>query len=103
MMAVTAYLQRAAMAQSADQARLALATELDRLDALQAKWWTKACDGDVAAANIVLKIIAQRARLLGLEDTDRRQAAVARTIVITGTPDEYVSQLREIAEGADSS
>ena len=41
-MAVTAYLQRAAMTPSAEQARLAPANELDRLDALQASWWAKA-------------------------------------------------------------
>jgi hypothetical protein len=45
MMAVTSYLQRAAIAQSAEQARLALQTELDRLDALRARWWTELVAG----------------------------------------------------------
>ncbi len=98
--AVTTYLQRAAIGQSAEQARLALATELDRLDALQVAWWPRALDGDASAANVVLKVIAQRARLLGLEDPDRRTATGPRTIIITGNAEEYVSQLREIAEGA---
>lgn len=98
-MAVTGYLQRAALTHSADQARLALATELDRLDALQSRWWATALDGDVGAANVVLKIIAQRSRLLGLEDGDRRTGAATRTIVITGTTEDYVAQLQAIAEG----
>jgi hypothetical protein len=98
MMSVTAYLQRAALAQTADMARLALTTELDRLDAQQSRWWTKALDGDEKAANVVLKIIAQRSRLLGLEDADRRAGSTARTIVITGSAEEYVAQLREITE-----
>ena len=40
--------------------------ELARLDILQAAVWGKALAGDSAAVNTVLRIIAQRARLLGL-------------------------------------
>ena len=40
--------------------------EVDRLDALQAALWPTALAGDTAAATIVLRIIEQRARLLGL-------------------------------------
>jgi hypothetical protein len=40
--------------------------ELDRLDALQAAVWDKALADDSAAVNTVLRIIEQRARLLGL-------------------------------------
>ena len=40
--------------------------ELDRLDALQAAVWDKALAGDSAAVTTVLRIVEQRARLLGL-------------------------------------
>ena len=40
--------------------------EVARLDALQAAVWDKALAGDSAAVNTVLRIIEQRARLLGL-------------------------------------
>ena len=40
--------------------------EVDRLDALQAALWPTALAGDTAAATIVLRIIEQRARVLGM-------------------------------------
>ena len=40
--------------------------ELDRLDALQAAIWDKALGADTAAVTGVLRIIEQRAKLLGL-------------------------------------
>ena len=40
--------------------------ELDRLDVLQAALWPKAMAGDTAAGTTVLRIIEQRARVLGL-------------------------------------
>lgn len=43
------------------------ALESDRLDALHASYWPAAIHGDVKAAELVLKISAQRCRLLGLD------------------------------------
>ncbi|MCA9241981.1 MAG: hypothetical protein KDA37_17340 [Planctomycetales bacterium] len=43
------------------------AIELARLDALQAALWERAMTGDVKAAGMVLRIIEQRTRLLGLD------------------------------------
>lgn len=43
------------------------AIELARLDALQAALWERAMTGDVKAAGMVLRIIEQRSRLLGLD------------------------------------
>ena len=40
--------------------------EFDRLDALQAALWPQAMAGDTAAAGVVLRIIEQRARVLGI-------------------------------------
>jgi hypothetical protein len=42
------------------------ALECARLDALQLVHWQKALDGDVRAASLVLRIMDQRTRLLGL-------------------------------------
>jgi hypothetical protein len=44
--------------------------EVERLDALLRAHWESAIDGDVVAANVVLRVIDQRVRLLGLEWTD---------------------------------
>ena len=41
--------------------------ELERLDALQRSCWDAALEGDVASVDRVLKVIAARVRLLGLE------------------------------------
>jgi hypothetical protein len=41
--------------------------ELERLDRLQAGLWQKAISGDTRAVDAVLRVIAARARLLGLD------------------------------------
>lgn len=45
--------------------------ESDRLDALHQAHWDKAINGDVKATELVLKISAQRCRLLGLNRPER--------------------------------
>lgn len=45
------------------------ALELLRLDALQAALWDDAMRGDAVAATSILRIIGQRARLLGLQQS----------------------------------
>lgn len=45
--------------------------ESARLDALQARFWTAALGGDLKAAEFVLKVSGQRAKLLGLNVPDR--------------------------------
>ena len=57
------------------------ALELARLDALQVSLWAKAMNGDVKAAGMVLKIIEQRCRLLGLEQVNGLRAA--QTVVMS--------------------
>jgi AraC-like DNA-binding protein len=41
--------------------------EADRLDALQVGLWNRAMDGDITAAMAIIRIIATRCRLFGLE------------------------------------
>jgi hypothetical protein len=50
------------------------ALELLRLDALQVGLWDRAVGGDVKAVNAVLRIIEQRARLLGLDKPESASA-----------------------------
>ena len=57
------------------------ALELARLDTLQVPLWEKAMDGDVKAAGMVLRIIEQRSRLLGLDKVNGAQAA--QTVVMS--------------------
>jgi hypothetical protein len=73
--------------------------ELARLAALQTAHWSAAtCGTDTKAAELVLRAIAQRIKLLGIEgpsDTD----GATRTIVISAGAGDYARELQAIAEG----
>lgn len=60
--------------------------ELDRLDRLHLAAWSKAIAGDLSAMNIVLKIIEQRVKILGLASAEKPQ----------GTPDIWDQLAAEI-------
>jgi hypothetical protein len=64
---------RATLQPAADALRL---TETERLDALQLALWPAAMQGDVATVDCILRLMARRARLLGLDAPDRVQARV---------------------------
>jgi hypothetical protein len=100
-LAVTAYLQKAALMRSPEQQRAALQTELDRLDELQRTCWPAATNGDLKAAHLALKIIVEGAKLLGL-DRQPEDAREQQTIVIGGTSDEYIAGLKAIIGAGDS-
>lgn len=53
----------------AEETAKARDVELDRNDAILAAWWDLAQQGDEKAANVVLKALAQRHKILGLEQT----------------------------------
>jgi hypothetical protein len=55
--------------------------ELRRLDALQVAHWDRAMEGDSRATEIVLKVMARRARLLG---RDRFGDAAQPRMLVTG-------------------
>ena len=56
--------------------------ELDRLDRLMRAHWDEALAGDLAAAHVVLRIIDQRIRLLGLVHTSDDAPAHPVSIVV---------------------
>ena len=74
-MAVTAYLQKAVAESGPQYRQLALQTELDRFDALQAAWWQRALNGDIQAAKVILQISDRRARLEGFDQAGKANAA----------------------------
>ncbi|MGN6610121.1 MAG: hypothetical protein ACTHMS_24325 [Jatrophihabitans sp.] len=96
-MAVTAYLQRAALEEGAEQRRLAFRTELDRLEDLHAAYWPQALQGDVVAAHMVLKAAGLRMKLQGLDRPVPEDRTDGEVLVVAGTEAEYVEQLRAIA------
>lgn len=77
---------RADVAAAAEDAR---EIEAARLDRLQAGFWAKAIKGDKQAGEMVLRILARRARMLGLDSP--AQVAVDATVrfeLVGVNPDE---------------
>jgi hypothetical protein len=57
--------------------------ELERLDRLHAAFWDRALEGDLDAAGVVLKVMARRARLLGLDAPPKREADPTVRVEVT--------------------
>jgi hypothetical protein len=68
---------RRAHAAAAEATAAMVALELDRLDALTAACWPLAIEGDLRAVDRVLRIMARRAALLGLDHESHRGTQVA--------------------------
>ena len=71
------------------------ALELARLDALQSSFFDAAVSGDVAAAEVVLKILAQRFRVLQLHRVSALNAESVTSIVVGGSKEEFMAALQE--------
>lgn len=63
--------------ESAEDAEQVLAIELERLDEAQAHIWGQVRAGDLRAIDTLLRIMERRARYLGLDASEARQAAAA--------------------------
>lgn len=98
-MQVKAWLQKAVLEMEQETRAEHLKMEIDRLDALQASAWRDALDGDKKAMDSVLRIIALRSRLLGLDNITTEVDARTQTVVITS--DDYVQKLQQIAGASD--
>jgi hypothetical protein len=68
--------------------------ELDRNDAILTAWWDAAQQGDDKAAGIVLKALAQRHKILGLEHT--------KSDVTIQTSDDWRPMFEVIAKKEDT-
>lgn len=77
----------------------ALAMELARLDSMQKSLWDDALSGNIRAVEAVLKIIGQRAKLLGLEAATVEN--VNQTVVVAGDSRAYIEALKSISAGQD--
>lgn len=71
--------------------------ELERLDALQLTYWQPAVQGNLRAADFILKVIDKRAKLLGLDAPVKVQAEV---VTYDGTDlDREVERYARLIEG----
>jgi hypothetical protein len=77
-----------------------LNTELARLDKLQSALWDSALYGDVKSVDTVLKIIAMRMKITGVDqpDTTRGQNTV---LVVGGNEQSYIETLKQMTEKTD--
>jgi hypothetical protein len=78
------------------------ATELARLDALQAAHWHAALGGDINAVNTCVRVILARVKLLGL-DRPEAQGDRTPTVVLGPSSEEYVAGLKKLAAPPDCS
>jgi hypothetical protein len=74
--------------------------ELDRLDALQFTYWEPAIQGNLRAADYVLKVIDRRAKILGIDAPQKIQAEVV-TYDGTGSLDAEVERIARIIDAAE--
>jgi hypothetical protein len=74
--------------------------ELDRLDALQRTYWEPAVEGNLRAADFVLRVIDRRARILGIDAPQKIQAEVVNYDGI-GSIDAEVDRIARIIEAAE--
>jgi hypothetical protein len=95
-LAVTAWLEKIAVELAPEHRRQALHLELDRL---QVPYWEKALRGDDRAAEVVLKVIARRCKIMGFDKPADSLAPGRRTVVVGGTSEQYVATLRALVDG----
>lgn len=104
---INAAAARAAVARYADEARNLLsthtrrhllATEVARLDALQAVVWSQAMKGHLPAVKVVLDLVMCRVKVLGLDQgTEADDPAGSPTTVVIDA-DDYEAGLRRAVE-----
>jgi hypothetical protein len=101
--AVMTMLVRAAREMDARHRSAQLALEVQRLDAIQDAYWSAAIDGNVFAAQLILRIIDSRVKLLRLtEATPDAVGAGPATLIVTGPSEDYVAGLRRIVAVSQS-
>lgn len=79
-------------------AREMLTLEVNRLDAVQHALWLSAMTGHVPSAALVVTVIMNRAKLIGL-DPERMGAEInnSRTVVVPQDEDDYLQTLKDAA------
>lgn len=80
--------------------RDALDLELERLDELVLTYMPLALAGAERAADVVLKTIAMRSKLLGFEELHKdKETGTQRTVIIPMEEGQYAARLKELVEG----
>lgn len=93
---VSRYMAEAAALVLERTAKVMLALEVERLDALQTAVWAQAMVGHIPSVNAALSIIVQRSKLLKL-DQPEVSAEHVRTVVVPAEAAGYMRALQEAA------
>ena len=95
---VDRYMQEATAMVTEYSAREMLTLEVARLDAVQNALWLSAMTGHVPSAALVVNVIMNRAKLIGL-DPDRMgaDANTSRTVVVPHKEDDFLQTLKDAA------
>lgn len=92
------YLQKAALEVNHERRMEALALTLGRSDRLLAAYWESALGGEVRHAEFVLKVLAYQAGLQKLDELTAVAGGTSKTIVITGSTEDYVGALQKFGQ-----
>ena len=76
-----------------------LALELAKLNRLRAAVWDSALEGKIPAVAMARQLTLDRIELLKLKDQADEDEQAARTVVVLGSEDDYVSTLQQVAQG----
>lgn len=93
---VQTYLQRAALAMNSERKEATLELEMSRLDSIIKAYWPTAMAGEVKHAELILRVITQQSRMLGLEELSTKSEQGAKTIIIAGSTVEYAEALKQV-------
>jgi hypothetical protein len=97
---VRQYITRAAVQMDMAKREEVLGIEMARLDALQSAVWDAAMDGDTKAVDSVLRVMAHRAKLLGLELIAQGNGTVNHnTVVVQGDTQDFIRSLQLVNGG----
>lgn len=75
-----------------------LAMEMARLDRLQRAHWESALYGDIKSTEIVLKIMALRIKITGIDQPDAQQGQHT-VLIVSGDEQSYIEKLKGLADG----
>lgn len=90
------YMKEIVAEHSLNEREYIVAMELDRLDQLMQPFYNSGIEGEKDGAEVYLKISAQRAKLLRLDQpTPDELRGRTQVIVVTGNKDEFEAALRE--------
>jgi len=93
------YLISSAVQVSDEERQHILQLEMDRLDRLQEIAWELVEERDLKAIDVVLRVMNQRARLLGLETINVNSQVTQAMVVVGGDKENFLRTANKVIKG----